>query len=69
MLQRLAKLIPDRLLKRHGRWNSESAKDGYVKDSVESRLSGGSKGGQGGNRPSFCSAAILFSTRSVDNLM
>ena len=30
--------VPDRLFKRHGRWKSESAKDGYVKDSVESRL-------------------------------
>ena len=29
--------VPDRLFKRHGRWKSESAKDGYVKDSVESR--------------------------------
>ena len=31
--------VPDRLFKRHGRWRSESAKDGYVKDSLESRLS------------------------------
>ena len=31
--------MPDRLFKRHGRWRSESAKDGYVKDSVEKRLS------------------------------
>ena len=31
--------VPDRLFKRHGRWRSESAKDGYVKDSVERRLS------------------------------
>ena len=31
--------VPDRLFKRHGRWRSESAKDGYVKDSVEQRLS------------------------------
>ena len=30
--------VPDRLFKRHGRWRSETAKDGYVKDSVESRL-------------------------------
>ncbi|XP_053383460.1 uncharacterized protein LOC128549820 [Mercenaria mercenaria] len=28
----------DRLFKRHGRWRSESAKDGYVKDSVDERL-------------------------------
>ena len=27
------------LLTRHGRWRSESAKDGYVKDSVEKWLS------------------------------
>lgn len=31
--------IPDRLFKRHGRWKSDSAKDGYVEDSLESRLS------------------------------
>ena len=24
--------VPDRLFKRHGRWASESAKDGYVQD-------------------------------------
>ena len=31
--------VPDRLLiKRHGRWRSDAAKDGYVKDSVERRL-------------------------------
>lgn len=31
--------VPDRLVKRHGRWASESAKDGYVQDSLSSRLS------------------------------
>jgi len=31
--------VPDRLFKRHGRWKSENAKDGYVDDSVERRLS------------------------------
>ena len=31
--------VPDRLFKRHGRWRSESAKDGYIKDSVSSLLS------------------------------
>ena len=31
--------VPDRLFKRHGRWRSESAKDGYVKDSVTSLMS------------------------------
>ncbi|XP_071107737.1 integrase/recombinase xerD homolog isoform X1 [Haliotis cracherodii] len=31
--------VPDRMFKRHGRWKSENAKDGYVKDSVEHRLS------------------------------
>ena len=30
--------VPDRLFKRHGRWISESAKDGYVEDSVASRM-------------------------------
>ena len=27
--------VPDRLFKRYGRWRSETAKDGYVKDRVE----------------------------------
>lgn len=31
--------VPDRLFKRRGRWSSEFAKDGYVKDSSSSRLS------------------------------
>ena len=31
--------IPDRLFKRHGRWSSDSAENGYVKDSLSSRLS------------------------------
>ena len=31
--------IPDRLFKRHGRWSSENAKDGYIKDRLEDRLS------------------------------
>ena len=31
--------VPDRLFKRHGRWHSENAKEGYVKDTMESRLS------------------------------
>ena len=30
--------IPDRWFKRHGRWLSENAKDGYVKDKLEDRL-------------------------------
>ena len=30
--------VPDRLFKRHGRWKSENAKDGYVKDDMEVRL-------------------------------
>ena len=30
--------VPDRWFKRHGRWRSENAKDGYVKDKLESRL-------------------------------
>ena len=29
----------NRCWKRHGRWRSESAKDGYVVDSVDKRLS------------------------------
>ena len=31
--------IPDRLFKRHGRWKSETAKDGYVKDTVADLMS------------------------------
>ena len=31
--------ISDRLFKRHGRWRSDRAKDGYIKDSLESLLS------------------------------
>ena len=30
--------ISDRLFKKHGRWRSETAKDGYVEDSLEQRL-------------------------------
>ena len=30
--------VPNRMFKRHGRWRSENAKDGYVKDSLEARL-------------------------------
>lgn len=30
--------VQDRLFKRHGRWKSEGAKDGYVEDSTERRL-------------------------------
>ena len=31
--------VPDRLFKAHGRWQSEVAKDGYVHDSLRSKLS------------------------------
>ena len=31
--------VPDRLVKCHGWWRSENAKEGYFKDSLESRLS------------------------------
>ena len=30
--------VPDRLFKHHGRWRSKTARDGYVKDSVERTL-------------------------------
>ena len=30
--------LPERHLKRHGRWHSERAKDSYIKDSERSRL-------------------------------
>ena len=31
--------IPDRMISKHGRWKSEGARNGYIKDSVENRLS------------------------------
>jgi len=31
--------VPDRLFKRHGRWKSDKAKDGYIKDNISSLLS------------------------------
>ena len=31
--------VPDRPFKCHGHWHSESAKDGYVKDSMSSLMS------------------------------
>ena len=31
--------VPDRLFKRPGRWKSDKAKDGYVKDSISELLS------------------------------
>ena len=30
--------VVDRLFKRHGRWKSENAEDGYVKDTLQERL-------------------------------
>ena len=30
--------VPDRLFRQHGRWRSETAKDGYIEDSVENHL-------------------------------
>ena len=35
--------VSDRLFKRHGRWKSDKAKDGYVEDSLKSLLSVSSK--------------------------
>jgi hypothetical protein len=35
----LVKLRKIKLLKKHGRWHSETAKDGYVKDWLPDRLS------------------------------
>ena len=32
------KLIPERLLKIHGRWKSDSAKDMYIEESIENKL-------------------------------
>ena len=31
--------VQDKLFKSHGRWQSETAKDGYVDDSLKARLS------------------------------
>ena len=30
--------VPNRLFKHHGRWKSDSAKDGYIEDSMEHRM-------------------------------
>ena len=30
--------VSDRCLKRHGRWKSDTSKDGYIEDSVEKKL-------------------------------
>lgn len=30
--------VLDRCFKRHGRWKSENAKDGYIKDNLDGRL-------------------------------
>ena len=30
--------VPDRLIKEHGRWRSDFAKDGYIKDIVNTQL-------------------------------
>ena len=30
--------VPDRLLKVHGRWSSDRAKDGYIKDSLQQKI-------------------------------
>lgn len=31
--------VPDRLFKKHGRWRSEGAKDGYIQESLKNKLS------------------------------
>lgn len=31
--------VPDRVFQRHGRWKSTTAKDGYVEDSTDVKLS------------------------------
>ena len=38
MVRNSCNSIPQRLLKMHGRWKSDSAKDMYVEESLESRL-------------------------------
>ena len=30
--------VPDRLFKKHGRWASDNAKDGYVKETISNQL-------------------------------
>ena len=30
--------VPDRLFRKHGRWKTEKAKDGYVKESLQNQL-------------------------------
>ena len=34
-----SKSVPDRLLKAHGRWKSESSKDGYILESIKNKMS------------------------------
>ena len=31
--------VSDRLFKKHGRWKSDNAKDGYVQENLKSKLS------------------------------
>ena len=31
--------VPDRMISKHGRWKSEGARNGYIKDSLQGRLS------------------------------
>ena len=38
MVSNSSNSIPERLLKIHGRWKSDSAKDMYVEESLENRL-------------------------------
>ena len=35
----VAAKVEDRLFKKHGRWRTDKAKDGYVKENISERLS------------------------------
>ena len=45
--------VPDRLFKRHGRWKSENAKDGYVEYSIETFICDTKLGPVRGKYPSI----------------
>jgi len=53
--------IPDRIFKCHGCWKSENAKDGYVKNTLENRLSVTKNLGLGNNGMCLCAIIVISS--------
>ena len=51
--------VPDRLFKRHGRWKSENAKDGYVEDLLSERLAVSQKLGLKRRSSVYCCSLCL----------